>query len=195
MEWLDIVDEHGMPTGETVEREDAHRRGIRHRTSHVWLLRKQPGKIQVLLQKRCANKDSFPGCYDTSSAGHIPAGESYLRSALRELREELGVDAAEEELLYCGQRQFKFRETFHGRAFLDRQVSNIYVLWRDTDESEFSVQTSEIDSVIWMDWDRCVDMVKNRTAPNCIWPQELDMVHRLLLRFDDGLKTVGGEAL
>lgn len=30
-------------------------------------------------------KDGFPGFYDTSSAGHIPAGEDYLESAVREL--------------------------------------------------------------------------------------------------------------
>ena len=36
MEYLDIVDEMGNPTGEIVEREYAHRHGIRHRTSHVW---------------------------------------------------------------------------------------------------------------------------------------------------------------
>lgn len=43
MEYLDIVDEVGNPTGEIVEREYAHRHGIRHRTSHVWLLRKKAG--------------------------------------------------------------------------------------------------------------------------------------------------------
>ena len=29
---LDIVDENGIPTGETVERETAHAKGFRHRT-------------------------------------------------------------------------------------------------------------------------------------------------------------------
>ena len=37
MELLDIVDEKGNPTGETVPREVAHREGIRHRTAHVWI--------------------------------------------------------------------------------------------------------------------------------------------------------------
>ena len=35
MEILDVVDETGTPTGETVERAEAHREGVRHRTSHV----------------------------------------------------------------------------------------------------------------------------------------------------------------
>ena len=41
MELLDVVDENGIPTGETVERSIAHAKGVRHRTSHVWLLRRR----------------------------------------------------------------------------------------------------------------------------------------------------------
>lgn len=85
MEILDIVDERGVPTGETVERETAHARGIRHRTSHVWILRRRNQAVEVLLQKRSLQKDSHPGCYDISSAGHIPAGMGFVESAIREL--------------------------------------------------------------------------------------------------------------
>jgi isopentenyldiphosphate isomerase len=91
MEYLDIVDENGIPTGETVERSLAHRTGVRHRTTHIWIVRKREGNVQILLQKRSKNKDSFPGCYDISSAGHIPAGDDFAESGLRELEEELGL--------------------------------------------------------------------------------------------------------
>ena len=77
MEYLDEVNENGEPTGRTVEREIAHSNGVRHRTAHVWIIRQYGGKIQVLLQKRSKTKDSYPGCYDISSAGHIPAGSDY----------------------------------------------------------------------------------------------------------------------
>jgi len=176
MEMLDIVDEYGVPTGGTVEREEAHRRGIRHRTSHVWLLRTRFGRTQVLLQKRSPKKDSHPGCYDISSAGHIPAGDGFLESAVRELKEELGVDADADELIFCGQRRFEFRETFYGREFRDNQVSNVYVLLRDIEDAEFTVQSSEVAEVLWMDWDKCMDMVRDNKAPNCIWIEELEMV-------------------
>lgn len=176
MELLDIVDEDGVPTGETVPRKDAHRLGIPHRTSHVWLLRIHNGKTQVLLQKRSADKDSYPGCLDISSAGHIPAGEGFLESALRELREELGVEARAQELIYCGQRRFAFRESFRGQEFFDRQVSNVYVLYRDISPDAFTVQASEVDAVFWIDWDACVDMVAYNRAPNCIRLQELEMI-------------------
>jgi isopentenyldiphosphate isomerase len=176
MELLDIVDETGEPTGKTITREEAHRRGIRHRTSHVWLFRIRNGKAQVLLQKRSRDKDSFPGCYDISSAGHIQAGDNFLPSALRELKEELGIEAGEDELIFCGQRRFTFRDSFHGQVFLDSQVSNVYALWFDAEAEAFQFQRSEIEAVLWMDWYECVEMVKKQTAPNCIWMEELEML-------------------
>lgn len=185
MEWLDIVDENGIPTGKTVARGDAHRDGIRHRTSHVWILRKHRGTLQVLLQKRSRNKDSYPGCYDISSAGHIPAGDGFLESALRELKEELGVTATADELIACGRRQFQFCETFHGRKFRDNQVSNVYALWRDLEDAEFTIQKSEVESVLWMNWEQCMDMVKNRKIPNCICAEELEMVAMAVLPTDE----------
>ena len=115
MELLDIVDEKGNPTGETVPREVAHREGIRHRTAHVWIFRRRGGVVQILLQKRSDNKDSDPGCYDISSAGHIPAGSDYIPSAVRELKEELGVDMNGDELIYCGQRRFRFERELYCR--------------------------------------------------------------------------------
>ncbi len=129
MEILDICDELGNPTGKTVERKIAHQQGILHRTAHVWILRKKENKIQILLQKRSEQKDSFPGCYDISSAGHIPAGDNYGQSAVRELKEELGIVVRESELIDCGNRRFHFEEIFHGRLFKDNQVSKIFVLW------------------------------------------------------------------
>lgn len=143
MEILDICDELGNPTGKTVEREIAHQQGILHRTAHVWILRKKENKIQILLQKRSEQKDSFPGCYDISSAGHIPAGDNYGQSAVRELKEELGIVVRESELIDCGNRRFHFEEIFHGRLFKDNQVSKIFVLWKDLEEKDFVFVSSK----------------------------------------------------
>ena len=175
-EMLDVVDENGMPTGETVPRAKAHAEGIRHRTSHVWLLRARSGEIQVLLQKRCETKDSWPGCYDISSAGHIPAGVGFLPSAIRELQEELGVKAAPEELIFCGSRRICSDSEFHGHLFRDRQYSRVFALWRDQEETDFVLQREEIDSVRWMGLEECIRAVKDNTIPNCIFPEELEMV-------------------
>ncbi|MBN1308375.1 MAG: NUDIX domain-containing protein [Chitinispirillaceae bacterium] len=45
----------------------------------------------LLLQKRSPFKETFPGLWDISAAGHISAGDSSRETAVRELREELGI--------------------------------------------------------------------------------------------------------
>lgn len=178
-EILDIVDEKGLPTGETVHRRAAHEKGIRHRTSHVWILRKTDSGVEVLLQKRSKNKDSNPGRYDISSAGHVPAGQDFLSSALRELAEELGIyDVSSGDLHYCGQRTIKMEKVFHGKRFIDNQVSNVYCLWRDIDPASLTLQESEVEEAIWIDLHRCMALIqkKDQRFPNCISQEELEML-------------------
>lgn len=175
-EMLDVVDEDGNPTGETVERSRAHREGIRHRTSHVWLLRRRADGVEVLLQKRSMNKDSYPGCYDISSAGHIPAGSGYIGSALRELKEELGITAGEDELIFCGVRRISCENIFHGQTFVERQVSHVYCMWKDVEPDEMTLQASEIDEVVWIDLSECRRMTRENSFRHCIVYEELEML-------------------
>ena len=180
MEYFDIVDENGNPTGEKVERSIAHKNGIPHRTAHVWIVRQKDDNIEILLQKRCMTKDSFPGCYDISSAGHIPAGEDYIQSALRELEEELGVKATPEELVFCGDYRTYIIRDFHGEKFVDNQYARIFLLWKDYEETEFCVQKEEIDSVKWMKFRTCKESVRNNMIPHCIDIAELEMIEEYL---------------
>ena len=82
-EIFDIIDTQGNPTGETVTREKAHAEGIPHRTAHIWIIREKDGRAEVLLQKRPMNKDSFPGKFDTSSAGHIQQAMNHWNQTSR----------------------------------------------------------------------------------------------------------------
>lgn len=175
-EYLDVVDENGNPTGEVVERSVAHKQGIRHRTSRVWIVRKKQDKLQVLLQKRSEEKDSCQGCYDISSAGHIPSGDGYISSALRELKENLGVEAENEDLLYCGQRKISFRSVFNKTIFFDNQVSNVYLLWLDREENCFFLKKDNASEVKWFDFDDCLKEIECNGIPNCISTEELLLV-------------------
>ena len=174
-EYLDVVDGNGRPTGETVERSIAHREGFPHRTSHLWLVRKRDGRIQVLLQKRAMTK-SFPGCYDISSAGHIPAGQDYYPSAIRELKEELGLTAKESELIPCGDMKIVWDDVFFGIPYHDRQYTKVLLLWADIEEDQLTLQKEEVDGVLWIDLQECMDRVAAGTIQNCISPEELKLV-------------------
>lgn len=183
-EWIDIVDENGHPTGETVDRAYAHRHGVWHRTAHLWLLRMKNGNIQVLLQKRSANKDSHPGCYDISSAGHIPAGVDYLPSAIRELKEELGIDAQERDLVFCADRKIVWDDCFHGEPFHECQHSRVFLMWLDLPEDQFCVDENEVESVCWMDFDQCCHGVENNLFHHCIAMDELQILKKALKQED-----------
>lgn len=151
MEIFDIVDEYGTPTGETVERAEAHRMGIRHRTAHIWVMRTVDGAPQVLLQKRAANKDSFPGRFDTSSSGHIQAGDEPLESALRELEEELGIAAAAEQLTFIGNFNIAYEKEFYGKLFRDNEISYVYLYREPVDIAKLTLQAEEVECVEWFD--------------------------------------------
>ncbi len=151
MEYLDIVDEAGQPTGSIISRSEAHQQGILHRTAHVWVVRNANGRTEVLLQKRSEEKESFPGMYDTSSAGHIPAGEEPIPSALRELSEELGITAIPDQLDYAGSFRIKYEKVFHGNVFRDNEVTSVYVYQEPVDIDSLILQESEVSEVRWFD--------------------------------------------
>ena len=136
---------------------------------------KRDGRIQVLLQKRAMTK-SFPGCYDISSAGHIPAGQDYYPSAIRELKEELGLTAKESDLIPCGDMKIVWDDVFFGIPYHDRQYTKVLLLWADIEEDQLTLQKEEVDGVLWIDLQECMDRVAAGTIQNCISPDELKLV-------------------
>ena len=179
MEWLDVVDENGVPTGETVERSRAHAEGIRHRTAHVWVIREKEEGYDILLQKRAMEKESFPGMYDTSSAGHIPAGEEPLGSALRELQEELGILAGPEDLAYAGSFFIQYEKVFHGKLFKDNEVTAVYVYSKPIREADLVLQASEVEEVRWFDLGEVWDEIQHDRSRFCVPTEGL----RVLISF------------
>lgn len=89
--------EQGNPVGSGLTKEDSAR-GVLHGSSHVWLWRKTSAGVQLLMQLRGPNEITYPSHWDVSAAGHIDFGEEPLRTATRELNEELGVQASQDRL-------------------------------------------------------------------------------------------------
>ncbi len=86
-ELFDVVDEHDHVIGQK-PRAEVHARDLRHRAVHVFAFTPQG---DLVLQKRSHLKDTCPGLWDSSAAGHLDVGESYADCAIRELGEELGL--------------------------------------------------------------------------------------------------------
>lgn len=88
MEILDIVDQSDRVIGQS-SRDRIHAEGMIHRATHMLVY---DSRDRLFIQQRSFQKDNDPGLWDSSAAGHVDAGETYLDCAVRELREELGLN-------------------------------------------------------------------------------------------------------
>jgi 16S rRNA (adenine1518-N6/adenine1519-N6)-dimethyltransferase len=112
-ELLTAVDQNDQPL-RPVDRATIHRENLLHRAVHI-LVMNHGGEL--LLQKRSYHKDRFPRRWDSSAAGHVDAGESYLECAIRELQEEVGVTAPLSKIGRVAASEltgYEFIETFAG---------------------------------------------------------------------------------
>ena len=173
MEILDICDELGNPTGKTVEREIAHQQGILHRTAHVWILRKKENKIQILLQKRSANKKSHPNCWDISGAGHIKAGESVIDGAIRELKEELGVEAEEKDLQYIA----TIKSTKNPK---NMEFAYVYLLRCNKKIEEYTFEDDEVSEVKYVLYKDLEKMVEEKAEGLLIHKEEFEKLFQYI---------------
>lgn len=83
-----VVDDRDQVLREA-PRSEVHGDNLRHRAVHIMISNE---KGEILLQKRSPWKDRHPRLWDSSTAGHVSAGEEYDLTARRELQEELGID-------------------------------------------------------------------------------------------------------
>jgi len=87
MEILDLVDGHNKVIGQA-SRKDCHEKHLLHRAAHILIFNPEG---ELLVQKRSASKDVFPGHWEGSVSGHVNAEEVVSDAAIRELHEEVGI--------------------------------------------------------------------------------------------------------
>ena len=112
-EIFDVVNDSNEVIGSEA-REVVHVNNLRHRAVHILIFN---GAGELFLQKRSLWKDKNPGCWDSSAAGHVDAGENYEETVQRELQEELGVSCPVERigLLPCSEQTgWEFIEVYRG---------------------------------------------------------------------------------
>lgn len=108
-ELFDVVDESNQVVGQRT-RGEVHAEGLRHRAVHIFVFNKHG---ELWLQKRSHLKDVHPNDWDSSAAGHLDAGENYEQAAIRELKEELGIEVTSEkiaEIAACEDTGWEFVE-------------------------------------------------------------------------------------
>ena len=142
-EFFDVCTPEGTPTGQSVPRSQAHRLGLWHRSSHLWVIN---SNSQLLLQKRHPLKETDPGRWDIAVAGHLSAGQTPLEALVREAREELGLVLDPQTLQFLEARPKQYVES----GFIDREWQHLFVVQWDGDLESLALQADEVTEVRWM---------------------------------------------
>ncbi len=165
MEWNDIYDADGNPTGKL------HRRGASWKPGEyglvvcVWVY---DGRGNLLLTRRAKEK-SFAGTWE-NSGGAAKAGENSRQAIVRELFEETGIRAEESE--------FELLDTDRD----NHTLYDFYALHRETPLSEIVLQPGETDSAQWASFRKVHEMIRNKEICHIIANQFKRQEHFLKAR-------------
>jgi isopentenyldiphosphate isomerase len=125
-ELVDVIDDTGRTIGVVTRREMRQRR-LPHRSVGLLVFN---SRGDLFIHQRTATKDVFPSHWDMAIGGVLAAGEDYNAGAVRESREELGVDLEPEPL-------FVFRYADHATVVQSK-------IYRAIHEGPFHLQPEEI---------------------------------------------------
>ncbi len=146
-EFFDLIDDaSGEVIGRATRRECHGNPKLIHRSVRVIVY--HPDGHSLLLQKRSAAKDIFPGRWDMAVGGHVDSGETPDQAAVREMGEELGMplDVPLKKLF-----QLKVRNEIESENV--QEYSAVF-------EGPFRIQESELDEVRFFPFDELKRLVE-----------------------------------
>lgn len=135
MELWDIYDINRNKTGQKHVRGRPMRKGEYHLSVFVWTFNSAG---QLLLTRRSPEKESYPNQWAVTGGAAL-AGETSLQAVQRELHEETGISAGEEEFSLVGSYRRK-------NGFCD-----VYFLVKDAPLEQLTLQPGETCDARWVD--------------------------------------------
>ena len=151
-EFLDVLTQDGLPTGQSKRRAEVHRDGDWHRSFHLWIVKE--GRY-ALFQRRSERKDLESNKIDVTVGGHFAAGET-LREVLREPYEELELDLSPKDLSYLTTRQ---AERFYEDR-TDREFQEVYVMRCDKRLENYALNREEVYALYEVPLERAIQLYK-----------------------------------
>jgi isopentenyldiphosphate isomerase len=133
-EYWDLYDTNRQPLGRTHRRGVPLEMGTFHVVVSVWTVN-QDNKLLVTL--RSAEKELYPNLWENTS-GSVISGETSREAALRELKEETGIEASDEELQFLGTAR-------KAASFVD-----IYLVKKHLDSEAITLQEGETTAYRWV---------------------------------------------
>ena len=145
MELLDVYDDNAQRTGRIVVRGDKSTPFDKGEHIAVAIIYIENSKNEFLIQKTSENKG---GLY-SSTGGHVDHGEEPIDAIIREVKEELGIDISEDNIVDLGYVLFDFPLRF------------LFYLKKDVDLNDLVLQKEEVASVSYMDKNQLQNVINN----------------------------------
>lgn len=137
MELWDILDENGNKTGRTVERGEFMKQDEFHLVVNVWI---KNNNGEFLITKRTPNKKLLPNMWETT-CGAVIVGEDSLKAALREVKEEIGIEL----LPTNGKYLFRLKSQNHNFSYF----VDVWLFEEEVDITEVIYQPEEVCGAKW----------------------------------------------
>ncbi|PHR71841.1 MAG: NUDIX hydrolase [Lutibacter sp.] len=176
-EFIDILN-NDLTVLKTCLKTEVHTYGHLHASVHIWFY---TNDCKLLIQKRSSNKIAFPNLWDVSVAGHISTGETSITGAIREVKEEIGLDITANELLKIG----SFKEQFqHKDDFTDNEIHHIYLCKLTKDINLLKIQKEEVSQIKLIPIDEFKDQLKKHAFENVFVPHYPEYYDFILTNID-----------
>ena len=146
MEYWDIYDKDGNFTGKKKGKYEKWDKDEYHLATEVWVIN---SKKQILIQQRSEKCQLLPGIWALTT-GRVVSGETTRQGCIRELKEELGIEAKEEE---CN----LVKSLLKNRLGM---IWDIYFLRKDVELEDVTLQKEEVSRVKLVNTDEFRDMLK-----------------------------------
>ncbi len=156
MEFIDIYDNLGRKCGITLEKDEAHKKALIHKGVCVWIINSND---EILLQTRSSHV-MFPNMLDISFSGHIQAGETSLEAAIREGREELGINLEIDKLQYL----FCCREYGEIDGYFENEIDDVFIYRANIPIEEYTFCDNEVKEVLYVSLDKFKMMVESNST-------------------------------
>ena len=168
MELLRVVDKNGNFTGEIFDREYIHDNNLLHNEVSVFILNSNK---EILLQKRSMTKKFNPGKWGLC-AGHVSYDETLEDAALREIKEEIGLDIGLGDLNPIGDKLVLLYDK-------GAHITYHYYIKVDKSSDDFIIQKEELSEVKWFLIDDVLKMIKSKDNSITLKENRVDLLESL----------------
>lgn len=149
MEIFELYNKDGKKLNKTMIRGQKNLPGEYHKVVHIWFKRSNG---DYLIQQRNKASDQYPYQW-APTAGAINIGESIEHAAIRETKEEIGIDISLNELIHIGQ--------YAVETDIANYIVEQFLVLKEIDLDDVQIDPIEVRQVMYASFETIEQMAKN----------------------------------